>query len=309
MCYAHYYMAPLIGWIKSNKLSVILIAVVLYLVLSTQFSSTRTLQSIAPSGYDGDSVVAGQSMRLPSAGVGKVMESSLMAPEIAPTDTLNRMVITDSSLSLKVNDVPAVVSQIEASAVAFGGHLVDSNVQRPEGASTGTITVRVPSQKRAEALTAFKSYGVKTVMEHVSGTDITDQYVDNTERLRILETTKAKFEAILNQAENVSEMLSVQQQLLSVQNQIDAIKGQQKFLEGSASLSRITIYLSTDELALPYAPDTAWRPELVFKEAVRSFIQTIRGVLSTGIWLVVYSPIVIVLGVVYFVIRRIVKKG
>ncbi|MBP9699822.1 DUF4349 domain-containing protein [Candidatus Woesebacteria bacterium] len=302
-------MAPLIGWIKSNKLSVILIAVVLYLVLSSQLSSTRQLQTISPARYANDSVEAGQSMGMPSVGVGKVMESSMIAPEFAPTDTTNRLVITDSSLSLKVNDVPAVVSQIETAAVGFGGHLVDSNVARPEGASTGSITVRVPSQKRAEALAAFKSYGVKTVMEHVSGTDITDQYVDNAERLRILETTKAKFEAILSRAENVTEMLSVQQQLLSVQSQIDGIKGQQKYLEGSASLSRVTIYLSTDELALPYAPDTAWRPELVFKEAVRSFIQTIRGVLSSGIWLAVYSPIVLVFGALYLFIRRLMKKG
>lgn len=302
-------MASLIGWIKSNKISVILLAVVLYLVLSSQLGSTRTLNSLSTTRYANDSVVAGQSMGLPSAGVGKVMESIMMAPEIAPTDTAARMVVTESSLSLKVNDVPTVITQIESAAQEVGGHLVNSDVQRPEGASTGSITVRIPSQKRAEALARFKSFGVKTVMEHVSGTDITDQYVDNAERLRILETTKSKFEAILNKAENVTEMLSVQQQLLSVQYQIDGIKGQQKFLEGSASLSRVTIYLSTDELALPYAPDTAWKPELVFKEAVRSFIQTIRGVLSTGIWLLVYSPIVIVFGIVYLFIRRLMKKG
>lgn len=302
-------MASLIGWIKSNKLSVILLAVVLYLVLSSQLGSTRTVSSLSTTRYANDSVVAGQSMGLPSAGVGKVMESNMMAPEIAPTDTATRMVVTESSLSLKVNDVSTVITQIESAAQEAGGHLVNSDVQRPEGASTGSITVRIPSQKRAEALARFKSFGVKTVMEHVSGQDITDQYVDNAERLRILETTKAKFEAILNKAENVTEMLSVQQQLLSVQYQIDGIKGQQKFLEGSASLSRVTIYLSTDELALPYAPDTAWRPELVFKEAVRSFIQTIRGALSTGIWLLVYSPIVIVFGLLYIVIRKVVKKA
>jgi len=56
-------------------------------------------------------------------------------------------------------------------------------------------------------------------------------------------------------------------------------------------MSLVTVYLSTDEYTLPYAPSEPWRPDVIFKTAVRSLIGNLRGIASTAIWLVVYSVI------------------
>jgi len=47
-----------------------------------------------------------------------------------------------------------------------------------------------------------------------------------------------------------------------------------KYFEQSAKLTKITVYLSTDELSLPYAPTNQWRPLVIVKEAFRSLIST-----------------------------------
>jgi hypothetical protein len=46
-----------------------------------------------------------------------------------------------------------------------------------------------------------------------------------------------------------------------------------------------------DEYALPYAPDTNWKPETVFKLAVRSLVLNLRGLASAAIWLTVYAAL------------------
>jgi hypothetical protein len=108
---------------------------------------------------------------------------------------------------------------------------------------------------------------------------------------------------------NVSDMLNVQRELLNVQQQIDAIKGQQAYLEGSAKLTRISVYLSTDELALPYAPDDSWRPSVVLKEAIRSLILNVRGILNALIWIAVFFPFWgIGFGVIYLLVRALKKR-
>ena len=53
------------------------------------------------------------------------------------------------------------------------------------------------------------------------------------------------------------------------QSQIDSYKGQQDALKKNAQLAKLTIYLSTDEIALPYAPSETFRPQIIFKLAVR----------------------------------------
>jgi len=210
---------------------------------------------------------------------------------IAPTDQQDRLVITDTSLSLVVKNVKDVLGKIQELAKQQSGFLIDSNLSKPEEGGTGTISIRVPTEKINETLEALRGLSVKVVSEHVSGSDVTDQYVDLDARLAVLQQTKTKFEEILTKATEVEEMLQVQQQLISLQDQIDAIKGQQQYLEKSAALSRITIYLSTDELALPYSPDNAWRPGVVFKQAVRSLAGFLRDLGSLLIWVGVFAVI------------------
>ena len=187
--------------------------------------------------------------------------------------------------------------------------MVNSNLNNPQDAATATVTVRVPSAKLQAALQTFRGLGVKVVSENLSGQDVTDEFVDNEARLAILEKTKAKFEEILDNAINVQDILTVQREIINLQSQIDAVKGQQNYLEKSAQMAKLTIYLSTDELALPYAPSETWRPAVIFKQAVRSLLGSARKLGTLVIWLAVYSIIWLpILLLIYFLKKRSILK-
>lgn len=223
----------------------------------------------------------------------------------APVETTDRLVVRDTSMSLQVKDVPSVINRIEQLAAERGGFLVNSSLSKPEGAASGNITVRVPENKRQEAMAEFRSLAVKVVSESVLGTDVTDQFVDNEARLEVLNRTKAKFEEIMARALTVQDLLEVQRELINLQSQIDSIRGQQNYLEQTAKLTVITVYLSTDDLALPYAPDASWRPAVVFKHAVRSLLVSVRKLGTLGIWLGVYSVVwVPIVGVGWMMKKR-----
>lgn len=225
--------------------------------------------------------------------------------EAPPTDTTDRLVVRDTFLSLQVKDVGVVINRIETISREKGGFLVDSSLSKPEGAASGSITVRVPENRRQEAMDEFRGLAVKTVSERVMGTDVTDQFVDNEARLAVLNMTKAKFEDILGKAEKVQDLLTVQRELINLQEQIDSLVGQQKYLEQTAKLTKITVYLSTDDLALPYTPDSSWRPAVVFKQAVRSLMVALRRGGGLVIWLGVYSVVwVPIVGVGWMMKKR-----
>lgn len=283
----------MINWLKHNWAVVILI-----LIAFTWLKNNSSVRLPASGG--------GISSPMLVDNVDYSFGSAKMMPghESAPTDTTNRLVIQNSSLSLQVKDVAADIKAIESIAQKLGGYLVNSNLSRPDSAASGSITVRVPETARPEALEGFKKLAVKVVSESVSGFDVTDQYVDLEAQLEVLLKTKVKYEEILSRATLVSDLMNVQQQLTSLQQQIDNIKGQQKYYEQSAKLTKITIYLSTDELALPYAPTNEWRPTVVFKEAVRSLIGNIRNIGNLLIWSLVYIPIIVPIGLLLWYIKR-----
>jgi len=166
----------------------------------------------------------------------------------------------------------------------------------------------VPSGKVEEMSKYLRSVAVKVVSENVDGQDITDQYIDIERRLGDLESQRARMLAILDKATTVEEMLNVQQALDQIQNQIDSYKGQLQYMDGTTKTSKLTIYISTDELGLPYTPARSWRPEVIFRQAVRSMLGTLQNMGSFVIWLGVYLPMILGAVGVILLIKRIFRK-
>lgn len=280
----------MINWIKTHKLILFLTIIILFLGSRSFFGVNLLSSQSIPSLTKSVGVKT-----VPMAG-----NVDYFYQESTPVQADNRLVIQDSSLSLVVKDVSKSILDIESKTKEFGGYLVDSSLSKPESAASGSITIRVPEEKRQEALSVYKNLAVKVVSESVHGSDVTDEYVDLESRLAILNQTKNKYQEIMDRAVSVTDLMNVQRELINLQSQIDNLKGQQKYYEQSAKLSKIMIYLSTDELALPYAPTTEWRPAVVFKTAIRSLVGNIRNIGSVLIWVAVYSPLIFI---IYLIIR------
>lgn len=292
-------MRDVLTWIRDNKLTTVLLLVVGYLIFQQRYSlfSGSMVKSTYPMYEDELSVVGGAPMAVETMGMARDM--AYYEPDVAPSTSENRLVIRDTSMSLQVASVRDTLSSIEQAAEQVGGFLVNSSMNVPEEAASGSITIRVPEEQRADLLETFRSMAVKVVSESVTGRDVTDQYEDISAQLDTYTKTKVKFETILENATEVSDILEVQRELVNLQSQIDSLKGRQQYLEETARLSKITIYVSTDEYALPYVPNESWRPAVVFKQAVRSLVRTFRSVADWAIWIVVYAPIWIVLWIVW----------
>jgi hypothetical protein len=302
-------MIKLINWLKANKLTAFLFLVVAYLLFKNSFGPVLPLTKSVSRMSTGSYETALESINLgPISDVATSKSFGQVAPAPEVTD---RLVIKESTVSLLVKKVAEVQKMISQKAQEMGGYMVNTYLSHPEEAeaASGSITVRVPQVKLEQALDYFRSQAVKVVSENLSGRDVTDEYVDIEARLATLYKTKTKFEEILAKSEQVDDLLRVQRELVNLQEQIDALKGQQQYLEKSAQMSRVTVYLATDELALPYAPTEAWRPKVIFKKAARSLVGSFRKAGTVLIWLGVYAVIWVPALVIYKLIQRRRKKN
>lgn len=291
---------PIVSWIKQNKLSAFLILLLVVLFLTkTKTNPVFNARSMISSTVG----VAPEMGFAQSEGVA-MMKSMPVSPDYAPqADVSERLVIQNSNLSLQVKDVGKTRDDIVVYAQTNGGYMVVSNTENPEESPTGNVTIRVPSDKLSDTLAFLRGLAIKVVSENLQGFDVTDQYVDVEKRIAILEKTLAKFESILASATEISDITNLNREIINVQSEIDSFKGQQEALAKNAELAKISIYLATDEIALPYAPTETWRPNVIFKLAVRSMVSDIRGIGTKFIWLAVYAvfwvPALVILLVVY----------
>lgn len=292
---------PIVNWIKTHKFIVVLLLIIVYL-----YSRNNIVIPFGKySAFQNPNYPVNPINSLPSAGMGGVMPEFSQSKEMQTFDAPeSRVVIQESNMSLLVKDVRAIGDQILAHVKNVNGYMVYTSYTRPTESPFASITVRVPTDKLDQSLVYFKSLAVKVTSENLVGTDVTEDYTDIGERLATLRKTKVKFEDILDKAINVQDILTVQREIINLQVQIDSLIGQQKAIEKNAELTKITIYLSTDELALPYTPDKAFRPSVVFKYAVRSLLDNLRMGAEALIWLAVYSPIIIIAILIYIIYKR-----
>jgi len=289
---------PIINWAKTHKLIVALFLVIAFLLFRNNIVLPQT-----------------SSRNLPPAknftGTGDLSEISPRSLSTAPQEEISkvseskdRIVIQTSNLSLLVGDVRKVGDEIVSYAKNIGGFMVTTSYTKPDVSPFATITVRVPTEKLDEALAHFRQLAIKVTSENLVGTDVTEEYTDIEARLDTLQKTKTKFEGILEKAQSVSDILEVQRELINLQEQIDSLKGQKEALEKGANLTKITLYLSTDELALPYTPDKVFRPNVIFKSAVRSLINTLQAIGGILIWVGVFAVIWVPLLIIYLLYKR-----
>lgn len=307
----------MISWIKRNKLVTILVLIIVFLFFRSSgrspldLSESGSMMGIGDRNLSYDSGLSAPSSMSIGQAVGKRSGTDLFSNDAPPqNETGQRLVVSESYLSMLVKNVVETRKQILTFVEQNGGYMVESNISNPQDAPTSSITVRVPSDSLEQTLEHFRSLSVKVVSENLSGQDVTDEYVDVEKRIAILEKTKAKFEEILSQAREVSDITSLNREIINTQNQIDQLKGSQEGMKQRAQLARITIYLSTDEIALPYAPSETFRPEVIFKFAVRSLVSNLRKAAAIAIWLGVYSVIIVpVLLIGWWIMKKRAQKS
>lgn len=296
------------SWVMLHKVTVFLIVVILFLLFkNTGVSRSVPMPMVAEYGSRG---VMNSGPSFSTAPLAGVMKQDVMMEtyDVGSMGQDARMVVQSSTMSLLVKNVTETKDAILQKTKELGGFMVNTSINNPQDAATATISIRIPAKELENALKTFRGLSIKVTNENIEGDDITDQYMDTEARLTTLLTTKSKFEDIFDKATDVQDILTVQREIINLQSQIDSIKGQQLYMERNTAMAHLTIFLSTDELALPYSPELSWRPELIVKQATRSLLSTVRNVGTLLIWVGVYAIIWVPLLIVFLVYKKRMRK-
>lgn len=274
---------------------VVVIFVVMLVVGAFKGNKNQTVYRSYPAAPAGGS----NSLSSEQSLLGSVSAPSVPEMEVAKetavdesSSTQERLIIKTAILSIVTEDVAKSADDLKSIAEQNGGHILSVNVSKIESAPAGRVTFKVPVEKFDAVLDAARKVGLKVASENVSGSDVTEEYVDVQSRIRNLQASETAFLKIMEQSGKITDILQVQKELERVRGQIEQAQGRAKYLETSAELATITVNLSTDEGALPVVdPVSVWRPWTVIKAAFRSLISVLQGVGTLLIWLIVFIPI------------------
>jgi len=101
--------------------------------------------------------------------------------------------------------------------------------------------------------------------------------------------------------------MEIYNEITKVRGDIERIQGRIQYLSQMTSLSTITLELIPDVLAAPVV-EPGWQPAATVKNASRSLINSLKGVVDGLIWVVLYILPMGLIFVVFALVVRVVWK-
>ena len=263
-------------------------------------SSTATTSSGSANSALGQSVPAVGAPPVKDVTGGTTAPTSVVpaiqGPQVIRQAQLS-ITVSSGTFESKLADVQAIVQSEQGS---ISGTDAQANPTTNDQIRAGVITFIVPAAKFDETITELTNLG-KLQNEHISGNDVSAQYVDLQARLGNEEAQRDAMLALLQRAQTVSDIIAVQTQLGQITGQIEQLKGQIQYIDTNTTYSTVTVNLTEGGAPVQSTPQDNWGFASALSDASHNFVSTINY-LITGLGAI--GPIVILLGLGYLLWRR-----
>ncbi len=154
-----------------------------------------------------------------------------------------RRVIQRAYMDILVDSVHDTVDEVEGITEKHHGMISDSYVRQDgEDKYRGFFLLRVPQDRFRVVLQDIENLGEVTGRQ-VSSEDVTMKYLDLQARINSYQAREKRYVEILDVAENVEEILSVEHELDRIREHLESLEAQFKHLHDQVSYSFVELTL------------------------------------------------------------------
>lgn len=211
-----------------------------------------------------------------------------------------RKVITNGNANIEVENFDTAVAKIKELCTIHEGYVTNSNMWASDSnRKSGSITVKIPEKKFEQFADSLGQIG-EVKSKNISSSDVTEEYIDLQARLKNLKNQEKRYTEILDMAKDVNEILQIEAQLGRVRGEIESLEGRIKYLDNVTSYS--TFYINIYE---PEQVVHEFGLKRAFDRAIDAFIMSVAGIIILAGFLI---PILIAIGIIYFVVKYIKKR-
>jgi len=263
----------------------------------------------ACSGDDSDSAPDERDIAVPGAPSFDGKEGDAADPGVTPGDpSAGRFVIRTAYLELEVDDGARAVAAIEAETAAIGGYVASTWLSRgADGTVAGTITVRVPAERLNDFVATLDGLARAVPTRNLDEFDVTTELRDLEAELVNLRAYERELRALLTEVRErggeAEGLLAVSDRLRQIRTEIDRTEGRRTQIADQVTLSTVTISVRPTRSATPVVG--SWDLAATARDALAATVRAAQFVVELAVWAALtLLPLVLGLGIVVFVIRR-----
>lgn len=266
-------------------------------------TSAATAESYYDSGFDTSGSEDTEAKASPDTTVSEEGAAGAVSVDRKLIKTVNMDVETreyDKLLAAVENKVTELGGYIE-SLDAYNGSMYNSY----RSTRNANLTIRIPKDKLDDFLNTVSDIGnVTSRSENVQ--DVTLTYVDLQSHRDALQTEQERLLQLLEQAESIDDIISIEQRLSDVRYQLESMESQLRSYDNQVDYSTVYLYINEVEVYTPVEEETVWeRISTGFADSLKNIGE---GLKEAGIWFVIHIPYLVLWAVVILILILILKK-
>ena len=235
-----------------------------------------------------------------------VAEDGAATPQVEDT---SRKLIKNVNLSVETETFEELLATITEKTESFSGYIEESYTYNGSnyygrGTRNASMTVRIPAQQ-LDAFLSSVSEVSNVISRNDSVSDVTLQYVDMESHKKALTAEQDRLLELLEQAESVEDIITIESRLSDVRYQIESMESQLRTLQNQVSYS--TVYLDIQEVEKLTPVEEQTRGELIREGFVDSLYGVGNGLLDFGTAVIIDLPYLVVWAAVILLVILIIR--
>ncbi|MDN4171448.1 DUF4349 domain-containing protein [Nocardioides sp. SOB77] len=184
-------------------------------------------------------------------------EDSAAAP-VADTAT-TRKVISTGNVALRADDVGEARFEVQKVVDRYGGEVAEEQTATDDEGEVkrSRLVLRVPSARFDEAVESLKG-AAELITAGTTSEDVTPKVLDVDVRVRVQRRSIRRIELLLDRAQSIRDIVSIEAQLSRRQATLASLEKQQDYLADQTAMSTISVSLerTPDEPTAPKDDDS-----------------------------------------------------
>lgn len=258
--------------------------------------------AIADSSYD-----SGFGMTENSSGA----ETTVSEEGAAAATATERKLIKNVDMDVETREYDKLLSAVQNKVTELGGYIESMDAYNGStyygyrATRNANLTIRIPKDRLDDFLDTVSDLGnVTNRSENVQ--DVTLTYVDLQSHRDALQTEQERLLQLLEQAESVEDIITIEQRLSDVRYQLESMESQLRSYDNQVDYSTVSLYINEVEVYTPVEEETTWeRISTGFVDSLKSIGE---GLKEAAIWFVIHIPYLVIWAVVIVIIILILKK-
>lgn len=169
-------------------------------------------------------------------------------------EAVDRKIVRNADITVEVASPTEIQQRVTTIAESHGGFVVTSEAKQRENIDPAKrsvdikLVVRIPATQFGSTLEEIKTLAGNIPEAHVTGQDVTEDFIDLEARIKTQKALELQFLQIMKDAREVADALEVQRQIAEVRTDIEKLEGRKRFLENRSSLSTITVNIQAPKV-------------------------------------------------------------